>query len=106
MYRLHYAPLHLQDEISCYEFKNQSKMIDFIDEKCINRIGTCVWLLARKGSTDVFISESYLSIQFFLEKMPNWRTVGDYFLQEYDSFEEAYEVALDIVEPSRLCYST
>jgi hypothetical protein len=29
----------------------------------------------------------------------------DIFLQEYDSFEDAYKVALDMREPSELCYS-
>ena len=106
MFNLHYASLDLGDnDIPCYGFKKHSHMVDFIDEKCINRKGEVVWLLAKNGSTDVFISESHLSIQDFLSKKYCWQTTGDYFLQEYPSFEEAYRVALDMAEISLLCYS-
>lgn len=84
MFKLHYANLDLgNDDIPCFEFKKHSQMIDFIDEKCFNRNGQVVWLLAKKGSTDVFISESHLSIQDYFSKKYLWNISGDYFLQEY-----------------------
>jgi len=104
-FKLHYASLDLQGDIPCFEFKKHSQMVDFIDEKCIGRNGQCVWLLAKNKETDIFISDSHLSIQNFLERLMTWQTMGDYFLQEYESFEEAYQVALDMVEESPLCYS-
>lgn len=106
MFKLHYANVDLRDsDIPCFEFKNHSRMVDFIDEKCINRHGEVVWLLAKEGFTDVFISESHLSIQNYLSKMACWQTTGNYFLQEYPSFEDAYRVALDMAEISPLCYN-
>lgn len=104
-FNLHYASLNLQGDIPSFKFKKHSEMIDFIDEKCINRTGQVVWLLAKKDFSDVFISESHISIQDFLKNKSCWQTNGDYFLQEYPSFEEAYRVALDIAEISPLCYS-
>jgi hypothetical protein len=68
MFKLHYASLDLgNNDIPCFEFQKHSQMIDFIDEKCINRNGQVVWLLAKKDSTDIFISENHLSI-----KMIKW----------------------------------
>ena len=106
MFKLHYASLDLGNEdIPCFEFKKHYQMVDFIDEKCIRRNGEVVWLLAKEGTTDVFISENHLSIQDYFTRKYLWNLPGDYFLQEYPSFEEAYSVALDMSEISPLCYS-
>lgn len=88
-----------------YKFSKFPLLIDFIDEVTIRRKGECIWLIAREGTTDIFISESALSIQTFIEKMDIWKCVGDYFLMEFDSFEEAYKVALNMNEGHELCYS-
>jgi len=99
---LEYANID-KNEIESLGFKKHRQMIDFIDEKCFQRRGI-VWLIAKKGSSDVFISESHLSIQDFLQKKFTWNCVGIYFLQEYTSFEDAYKVALGMAEISPLCY--
>ena len=106
MYILHYAKLDLQGDIPCFEFNKHSKMVDFIDSKCVGRSGQCVWLIARDGTTDLFVSESHISIQEFLKTKPCWSAIGgDYHLHEYASFEEAYIVALNMIEgKSGLCY--
>ena len=103
MFKLHYAELNSNDVV-CYDFKNHSEMIDFIDEKCVHRNGKVVWLFGKGESTDIFISENHLSIQDFLSKKYLWNVSDDYFLQEYTSFSEAYKVALNMVETSPLCY--
>jgi hypothetical protein len=102
-YILYYAKTDL--DVPCFTFKKHSEMIDFIDEKCIGRNGQVVWLLAKEESTDVFVSESHLSIQDFLLSKYLWKTKGTYYLQEYPSFEDAYSVALGMAEISKLCYS-
>jgi len=104
MFKLNYASLDLQGDIPCFEFKTHAQMIDFIDEKCINRSSQLVWLLAREGSQDIFISENHLSVQDFLENKYLWNIRGEYFLQEYSSYEEAQKVALSMYETSSLCY--
>lgn len=106
MFKLHYAPIKLENEdIPCFEFKKHSEMIDFIDEKCVHRNGEVVFLIGKDDLTDVFVSESYISVQDFLSKKNLWQTVGEYFFQEYSSFEEAYAMALAMSEGSNLCYS-
>ena len=104
MFKLYYAELDLQGDIPCFEFKTHAQMIDFIDEKCINRSSQLVWLLGREDSSDIFISENHLSIQDFLKNKYLWNIRGEYFLQEYPSYEEAYGVALSMLETYHLCY--
>jgi hypothetical protein len=103
-FRLHYAGIDLNGDIPCHEFKKYGQMIDFIDQKCIGRTGQVVWLVGKDHFMDVFVSESHLSIQDFLIKKYLWQTTGDYFLQEYPTYEDAFRVALDMVELSPLCY--
>ena len=78
------------------EFTTHKKMVDFIDEQCINR--KCVWLLYKRDCDDVFISGSHLSIQDFLQKKMTWQTTGDYFLEEYETCRDAYQKALEIIK--------
>ena len=106
MYKLHYEKLDLQGDTQFFEFRTHREMIDFIDAKCVGRNGQCVWLIARDGTTDLFVSESHISIQEFLKTKPCWSAIGgDYHLHEYASFEEAYIVALNMIEgKSGLCY--
>lgn len=104
MYRLHYAKKDWIN-IPVFRFTTHAKMVDAIDAACINRKLECVWVLAKDSIDEVFVSSSYLMIQAFLQKMPCMQTQGDYYLQEYDSFEEAYKVALSMQEPNPLCYS-
>lgn len=104
MFKLYYAELNSQGDIPCFEFRTHAQLIDFIDEKCINRSSQLVWLLAREDSSDIFISESHLSIQDFLKNKYLWNIRGEYFLQEYPSYEEAYGVALSMLETYHLCY--
>lgn len=103
-YKLNYAKIRTQI-ITAHEFSKHYQMIDFIDEICYNRKDKVVWLVSKDDLTDVFISESYLSIQDFLSRKSLFQSTGDYFLQEYDSFEEAYKVAHMMTELSPLCYS-
>jgi len=101
MYALHYAPLVLKKDIQKYEFKKHWEMLDFIDSTCIRR-QNIVWLIGKDNHTDIFISDSYLSIIDFLKKKILWQTVGDFFLQEYKSFTEAYKVGLSMTEGHKL----
>lgn len=80
-----------------FSFKKHSEMVDFIDEKCIGRNGSCVWLCYKYGTKDIFVSDNHLSIQDFFEKKALWQTVGDYWLKECKSFNDAYKIALEII---------
>jgi hypothetical protein len=105
-FKLHYAKLDLESkDIELLSFKKHNDLIDFIDENCINRSKQVVWLIAKDESNDIFISDSHLSIQDFLSKKYLWQIPDTYYLQEYSSFEDAYSVALSMLETSDLCYN-
>ena len=104
-FNLHYANINAVGDIPCIKFDKHAYMVDFIDQLCVNRKGERVWLISKDGLEDIFISESCLSIESFMQNMDNWQTVGEYFLQEYSSYEDAHSVALDILENNELRYN-
>lgn len=103
MYTLHYSKLN-SDTIEDLKFKNHAQMVDFIDKTGFRRPEKVVYLIANDSLIENFISEKYTTIQFFLNKMPLWNTVGTYYLFEFESYEEAYKVGLSMLEPNPLCY--
>lgn len=120
-YKLHYAPLDLQGkDIELYDFKTSLETNAFILSEPNPKQPT-VYLIAIDEM--VFVSEyiSFISIIFeaftkqispIVIKNGIWEIAEDLtdkevniFLQEYSSYEEAYKVALDMKEESKLCYS-
>jgi hypothetical protein len=105
-YKLHYADLILNGDISVYEFKTFDELVDYANFKTREKKGECVFLIAKDyQTTKPFITDNPFDIEFFLTKMPGMGFKSDTFIQEYNSFEEAYKVALTICEKSELCYS-
>lgn len=104
MYTLSYSKITSKSVINKIDIKKHSQLIDFIDEMTIGRKGQCIWVIAKDGLSDVFVSDSALNIQFFIEKMPLFRTVGNYYLFECESFEDAYKLATDMNEQHPMCY--
>lgn len=104
MYRLHFSELNQKGDIPCFEFKKHIQMVDFIDSKGIDKYGQQVYFLAKDDNKDIFISESYISIQDFLLKKSLFQTVGDYFLFECESYVEAYKLAMLMKEGSDLIH--
>lgn len=120
-YKLHYAPLDLQGkDIELYDFKTSLETNAFILSEPNPKQPT-VYLIAIDEM--VFVSEyiSFISIIFeafakqispivikngiceIAEDLTDKEV--NIFLQEYSSYEEAYKVALDMKEESKLCYS-
>jgi hypothetical protein len=102
-YKLHYAEVNNHNDIPCLEFKTHFDMVDFIDAVTMQKKNV-VFLLCKDQDPTILITEKYLVVEEFLNKMPTWKCVGNYYLQEYYSYEEAYKVALDIHEENPLCY--
>jgi hypothetical protein len=103
-YRLHYAQVNVQ-EIEEINFESQSGLLSFIEEEINKTRKKVIYLLGLNDKPNVLVTSSKLDIITFLRYMPTWGSSGnDYFLQEYESYEEAYEVALDMAEESPLCY--
>lgn len=110
--KLHYAELNNQGDISCIEFKNATELIENIPYN----IKDCVYLFSysRKEdeecplSNEVIVTEDIAQIIFFMQinlNELNELEMTDYYLQEYESYEEAYKVALSMKEVSPLCYN-
>ena len=124
MKKLHYADISNNEDIPCYEFKTFNKLIDFISDKMFNEdlqpYSNIVYLLTyeEKGVNGaVVIDECCGEILDHLEAMKKFdlgefsdglrksKYYNNYFLQEYESYEDAYRVALDMREISELCYN-
>lgn len=118
MIKLHYAPLVLDGDIPCYEFENAVQLHFHLLQILKEGI---VYLVATED--DIYVSEHNGTIQeFFKQRCPRFlfteiekeechelvdkeeSRVVVFYLQEYASYEEAYEVALDMKETSPLCY--
>jgi hypothetical protein len=110
---LHYSKLN-ESEVILKEFKSWEDRFTFIKERVLCQNGKKVFILAVEKDIysngkknhyydSIFIFHLFDDIQFITNtNLSQWR---DSFLFEYSSYEEAYEVALDMREPIELCYS-
>ncbi len=96
-YTLYYDTVNSGKDIERHEFNTHAQMLDFIDEKTLNRKGG-VWLLSKDELEDVFVSRSLLSIQDFLNTKHLWQTKGNYHLFECEDLDYAYDLAINITE--------
>ena len=105
---LHYAKKELKNEsISKIKIKNLKELQDMVDQLCCGKSNGIVYLFATEDDVNfVFVTESHLEIQELILSHKRLNKVKKFFLQEYDSYESAYEVALMMKEVSALCYST
>ena len=106
MIKLHYASIDSDKEINIFEFKDKRALLDQIDQICYGKLNENVLLFSTDNHSDfTFVTNNYLEIQFILSKCNAIFTSNDYYLQEYDSFEEAYSIALSMKESNEKCYS-
>ena len=106
--KVYYAKLNLKEDIKCFEFKSIESIRNFISDIVYgDKEDKVVYLLVIQD--DVFVTENkQLVCELFdgnLNSAYPFYEGDNIFIQEYESFEEAYEVALTIKETSKLCYS-
>ncbi len=110
--KVHYAKLNLQGDIPCYEFQGIEDLRTFvngiIDQHSGFKAENMVYLIAIQD--DVFVTENLQLVQELFDGNLNsaypFYEGEDIFIQEYQSYQEAYKVALDMKEDSPLCYSS
>jgi hypothetical protein len=108
--KLHYAELNLKGDIPCYNIDNV-KDISNIIKTDLTQQKNKVYLFNFEfgiGESEVIISENISTILKFLQDNTNlikYSQSRDMFLQEYPSYEDAYRVALAMMENSELCYN-
>ena len=102
-YRLHHAPVNLGlRDIPCLKFKTEKELEGYLDAAIGGKTGRVIYLL----SSDHFeyITESGEDIMYLFEHYADPYT--DIFLQEYESYQAAYEVALAMKEDNPLCFES
>jgi hypothetical protein len=87
-------------------FANTSDLLEYIEE--LKRID-CIWVIGQdEEPSELLITENVNTIIKSIE-MDFWdiNLVKDsnIFIQQYESYEAAYDVALDLKEPNPRCYN-
>lgn len=108
--RLHYAPLILTKDIQYYEFETLEDVKKFILENvCSTKIIVDKVVLINIDD-EIFITDNFTwdyPLQNFVEFLCDMYDAMPFiniYLQEYYSYEEAYEVALTMKEENPMCY--
>jgi hypothetical protein len=100
MVKLHYAELELRGDIKKIKFDNVYKLCGELSNELSNTKDK-VYLLSINDN--IHVSEHFMLIIHLIITLSEWDD-QDIFLQEYNSYESAYKVALDMMEVSHLCY--
>jgi len=109
--KLNYGCLDQNIELVTFELSNIPQLIDKIDELCCGNgpVINKVYLFAVDGFDAhidfVFVSESYLEIEEIIKYHKRLKNKKHFFFHEYESFEDAYAVALTMKEDNLLCYN-
>lgn len=93
-------------DVAVIKFNNQTDLCDYLQE--LERFD-CIWLATKdceKG--EILITEN---LQTLISAVENshfnllWNTPQDFFVQEYQTYEDAYRIALDMRETNPKCYN-
>ena len=93
-------------DIKIIKFHTQSDLCEYLKE--LNRFD-CIWLAAddcEKG--EILITEK---LDTLIQAVKNshfnllWNSPTNFFVQEYQTYEDAYSVALSMREPNPRCYN-
>ena len=98
--QLHYAELHLIDDIPHYPFDDMNSLLGFILAEATY---DCVHLVCIDGN--VFVTHDLPQLLRFIQSYEKFLIDCDVYWQEYSSYETAYKVALDMQEVSPFCYN-
>jgi hypothetical protein len=103
-YILHYA--RLNEDSETFGFETFKDLEYFVYEYSRINKGEAVYLVAKDYYTSgIYVTANPFDIEFYLTKMPGIGFKSDTFIHEYESYEEAFKVALQMKEDSPLCYS-
>jgi hypothetical protein len=101
--------LHLgmgDGDIVLIEFHTQFDLCEYLKE--LSRFD-CIWLAADDGEKgEILITEN---VQILIKAVENsyfnllWNSLQNFFVQEYETYEDAYKVALDMREGNPKCYN-
>lgn len=110
IYKLHHAHLELKGDIPCYKVDSENSLKALI----ITEINTNYSVLLVSLFEEVYVTDNLFYAVNFIEKFissNHFRMFGkklkeiDIFMQEFESFEDAYKVALSMNEYKDNCYN-
>jgi hypothetical protein len=96
---LHYAKLDQLNDIPHYYFDEMPDLIGYILAEATY---DCVHLVVIDNN--VFVSHDISQICRFIDSYEDYLLDVPIFWQEYKTYEDAYEIALDMQEISPFCY--
>ena len=104
-YKLNFSELNSNSDVEHLEFTSAKKRASFIADRVISNNPKRVFTFIVKYSdndehSDVYVFENWSCIQSIVET--RWK---EFWLFEWESYEDAYKNALDLKEVSPLCYS-
>jgi|688.fasta_scaffold768566_1 hypothetical protein len=109
-YKIHYAELVLEGDIPCFVFDNIEGVRTFVAEILSQhpdgQSHNMIYLVVIDD--DIFVTDNCVLIQELFDG--NLNSVYPFFegqsiyIQEYESYQAAYEVALTMMEGHPLCY--
>jgi len=95
-----------EGEIEVIKFITLSELCEYLQE--LERFD-CIWLATEDGEKgEILITEN---VQTLINAVKNghfnllWNSPQNFFVQEYQSYEDAYKVALDMRETNPRCYN-
>jgi hypothetical protein len=108
-YELHYAELQDTENIPCYTFDAWNDLAQFAIDRLNAKDNKRVYLYQYGGlENPIIISNNPFHLVKYLETDDLRLSTCGFFshhIQEYNSYEDAYAVATDMMEPHPLCYS-
>jgi len=112
MKTLHYGNMPLGSDIEELSFNTLKELTSFIYNTTLQQKDIVFVITFRLINDDcckspIFITEDSSEFISLISHSPSFyeEFVDTYFLQEYESYEDAYSVALDMREPNELCYN-
>ena len=93
-------------DVEVIKFNTQTELCEYLKE--LDRFD-CIWLATEDGEKgEILITEN---LQTLISAVKNshfnllWNSPQNFFVQEYQTYEDAYKVALDMREPNPKCYN-
>tara|TARA_R110000782_G_scaffold264483_1_gene357684 strand:- start:343 stop:672 length:330 start_codon:yes stop_codon:yes gene_type:complete len=98
---LHFEPINSDENITRCVFDDNNDLLGFILSNASYEVVHLICI-----DNNIFVSHDIAQIGKFVNMYNNFLQDGiDIYLQEYESYEEAYKVSLSLQETSFFCYS-
>lgn len=109
---LHYAHLDLKSDIPVFQFDTILELEEYLFQSIYEEVDDWFnldFVILLSFNEQVIVTDDLNVIFDLFQMLPHHpktiQSASDLFLQEYESFKDAYEVALMMKEGHKLCYN-